>query len=218
MNKHAEYFDCTLIEGAAGVAVEYQGRPLPGVQVPPGALGGLVGVTVWAPAGGWVFKPYLDQSMRRRPELDDVGRIGWANERSPAGWTAPRGLLPGAHGNFVGDATETVTIAVPQEFFQLCGWYGVTSEDVLRAFIADSCSIEHTEADPRADRYDCHGPAQRYAAEDYLNATFGPLADIRNVVVCRLDDDDEDNDDDEECLIIQIENDRSRLRSALIPA
>jgi hypothetical protein len=107
MNQHATYFDCTLIEAAAGMAVEYQGRALPGVRLAPGVVGGLVGVTDWDQrAATWIFAAYLDQSLRRRPELDGLGRIGWANARRPGGWTAPRGLLPGINGAFVDDETE----------------------------------------------------------------------------------------------------------------
>jgi len=207
---YAEYYDCQLVSRS----VRYQGRTLPGVQLPLAAADGLIGVTRWNIATArWTFTPYLDQSMRRRPELDESKSMGWANERCPDGWTAPRDVVPGVRGLFVEDDTSPVTIDVPGEFLQLCGWFGVTSEAVIRAFIADACAIKNSPDDPRADGYNTNGLHSQYAAEDYMNTAFGPGADIKAVVVCRLDNEDED-DETEECPKITIENHRVRLRSA----
>lgn len=42
------------------------------------------------------FIPYPDQTLRRQPELDAAGRLGWTSEACPEGFTAPRNDIPGA--------------------------------------------------------------------------------------------------------------------------
>lgn len=42
------------------------------------------------------FVPYPDQTLRRRPELDDGDQLGWMSQARPDGFTAPRGIVPGA--------------------------------------------------------------------------------------------------------------------------
>ena len=191
MTEHARYFDCLLIATAGhGLAVEYQGRPLPGVQVPAGAVGGLVGVTAWDPRScAWIFDGYKDQSLRRRPELDNGPRMGWSNASRPAGWTAPRGLLPGAGGGFVEDETEKFTVRVPPEFVSVAARYRVPVARLLRAFVADACCIEPQPGEPRADGYRRTSPAAHSAALGYLAAAFGEPSDDSGRCVLPVDDD-----------------------------
>jgi hypothetical protein len=151
----------------------------------------------------WAFAQYIDQTLTRRPELDDQGRIGWANARRPGGWTAPRNIIPGIDGRFFENETECVTLAVPQEFFELCRFFQVSVEDALRSFIADACNIEDSASDPRADSYNRTGERGKNAAEDYLNTVFSSRINPRSIVVYCSPDDDLD-EDDEECPRIQI--------------
>jgi hypothetical protein len=207
----AVYYDC-LIVSTDPAAVEYQGRTLPGVRVPAGAAPGAVGVVSWhETAAAWAFASYADPSLTRCPELDQSGRLGWSNARRPAGWTAPRGLIPGAVGLFVEDETEQVTISVPQEFFGLCGLFGVSAATALRAFIADACSLENTQEDPRADRYNRTSQGGTNAAEDYFNAAFSSRVDLSSLTIFRIDEDSDE--DDEECRIIQIPKHHSHCES-----
>ena len=201
MQTHAIYFDATTT--AAG-AVLYQSRELPGVEVPPGTQSGAVGVVAFE-AGAWCFRPYLDPTLRRRPELDDAQAIGWSNRRQPGGWTAPRGLVPGAAGRFVEDATAPVLLDVPAEFFNLARECRTSAEVLLRGFISDACAIFDNAAEPRADRYHRTSDAATAAAEDYINAAWASEVDLAQVVVYRIPDDEFDYDDDEnECAMIQI--------------
>ena len=218
MEKYAVYYDSVIVSTCASgaVTVAYQGCELAGVRVPAGALAGSVGVTSWDQAAdAWCFEAYLDQSLRRRPELDDAAALGWMNQRVPCGWTAPRRLIPGAAG-FVGDATEQVTLDVPPEFFEVCGWLRVSVENALRAFIADACCIIGDANKPRADRYNSTGETGKRAAEDYLNNVFGERVNFNSLVLYRIPDDDLDNDDEEECPLIQVP--RQRLLSASTPS
>lgn len=197
------YYDC-LIVSTEPARVKYEGRELAGVQLSAGAAVGAVGVTTWdAAAATWTFTAYLDASLRRRSELDSPGRVGWSNARRPGGWTCPRGIVPGERGMFHEDDTEQVTIAIPQEFFEICRIFRVSVDNALRAFIADACGIENNPNDQRADGYNRTSEKGTNAAEDYLNVAFSSRVDLRSLVVYRLPDDDLD-EDDEECQLIQI--------------
>lgn len=192
MTEHATYFDCTLIPAAGWLAVEYQGRRLPGVQVPPGAEVGAVGVTAWdTGASAWIFAPYLDDTLRRCPELDHGKRLGWTNARRPGGWTAPRGLLPGVDGAFVADETEKFSVRVPPEFGTVAARHGVHVAKLLRAFVADCCGIQPAPGVPRADGYQSTGQAAHSAALAYLTAAFEQPKDQAGHCVLPTDDDDE---------------------------
>lgn len=191
MNQHATYFDCLLTVGAEGLVVEYQGRPLPGVQVPAGAVGGLVGVTAWSPgAATWIFSPYLDAALRRRPELDSPQRLGWRNASRPGGWTAPRGILPGVGGAFVEDETESFRVRVPPEFISVAARYRVNVARLLRAFVADACGIEPRPGVPRADSYSKTNSAAHAAAGAYLIAAFGQPKHEASQFVLPAEDDE----------------------------
>jgi len=191
MTEHARYFDCTLIESAAGLAVEYQGRRLPGVQVPAGAVGGLVGVTGWDQrAAAWIFTAYMDPTLRRRTELDSAQRLGWCNASRPAGLTAPRGLVPGVLGAFVDDETEAFRVRVPPEFISVAARYRAPVAKLLRAFVADACGITQAQGVPRADGYSQTNSAAHAAALGYLAAAFGQPHDEAERCVLAAEDDE----------------------------
>jgi len=191
MNQHATYFDCTLIQTAGGLAVEYQGRTLPGVQVPPGALAGGVGVTTWDPgAGAWIFDGYQDPSLKRRAELDSPQRMGWSNASRPGGWTAPRGILPGVQGAFVDDETETFKVRVPPEFVTVAALHRVPVSKLLHAFVADACGIAQAPGVPRADGYQQTSTGAHSAALGYLAAAFGEPTNQAGRVLMPAEDDE----------------------------
>lgn len=83
------------------------------------------------PVGACYFRDYIDQSLRRVPELDssdratsDDGRalevVGWRCDARPHGFRAPVGIIPGEAGRFVPDETVAVTLRVPPEFVREC--------------------------------------------------------------------------------------------------
>lgn len=130
------------------------------------------------------FRPYLDQTLRRAPELDaneprdDGGKpnvIGWRCEARMDGFRAPVGLIPGEDGGFVSDSTVAVTLRVPREFVELAGQYQHSAESLLRAFIADVCGIMNWVKTPRADGYSSNGSDERMYAEQWLDRAFAHL-------------------------------------------
>lgn len=179
----AIYYDACLtgIDDAGNLVLDYLGRSieLPTFE-PAGAYllkqVGQVGVVMYAEEGLWRFNAYLDQSLRRRPELDGTDWLGWYNEAkkevSPNGWTAPRGVVPGEDGAFIEDDTDPVEIQVPQEFFDLADEYGLTVEHVLKGFIADACSLTNYVREPRGDGYSSNGSDERMMAQEYLERAY----------------------------------------------
>ncbi len=63
--------------------------------------------------------------------------------------------------------SKTITIELPEEFIELCGYDQTSPETVLRGFIADLCSIESMFVNPRTDGYNSHGSDERNMAWDY---------------------------------------------------
>lgn len=124
-----------------------------------------------------VFIPYVDQSLRRAPELDvprAVKRgIGWRCDQKPSGFLAPVGLIPGIGGDYELDCTEPVTINIPEELTRLAREHQLTPVELLRGFIADLCNLESTMAKPRADRYTSNGSDERMLAQDWLDRAYG---------------------------------------------
>jgi hypothetical protein len=163
---------------------------------------GAVGlVTFDQAADRWRFAPYLDPSLRRCPHLDTAKHVGWANDRQPGGWLAPRGLTPGVDGRFVRDETDPLKVMAPPEFLELCRLYRSSPKAVLQRFMADASAIEDTRAEPRADRYNRTSASATAFAEDYLNLVLGHRINFANLVIYRLLEDESDED---ECPILQI--------------
>lgn len=67
-----------------------------------------------------------------------------------------------------------ITIELPIEFIELCEDDGVTSEIVLRGFIADLAGIHNWAANPRADGYGSNGSDERSMAQAYYERVGYP--------------------------------------------
>ncbi len=142
------------------------------------------------------FRAYLDQSLRRAPELDApdsmaaAGQtpnvVGWRCDARPAGFRGPVGLVPGEHGDFVPDASVAVTLQVPPEFVRLSRQYQHSPSSLLRAFVGDVCGLMNYVRCPRADRYGSNGSDERDLADHWLERAFAHQ---------RIDVDAEDADD-----------------------
>lgn len=136
------------------------------------------------PAGAWFFRAYMDQSLRRVPELDSAAQassgdgrvqqvVGWYCSHRPQGFLAPVGLIPGEKGRFVPDKTEVVTLRVPPEFLRECRRVQMTAEQLLRSFVGDLAGIQNSVANPRADRYGSNGSDERDYADAWLQRAHG---------------------------------------------
>lgn len=135
------------------------------------------------PVGACYFRAYLDQSLRRVPELDsneasaNDGRsseiIGWCCDSKPNGFRAPVGLIPGEDGRFVPDETQEVTLRVPREFVRESRRVQMTPHDLLRSFVGDLAGIRNYAILPRADGYDSNGSDEREYANAWLMRAHG---------------------------------------------
>jgi len=137
------------------------------------------------PVGAFYFRPYVDQSLRRVPELDasnaglgkEPGKrpnvIGWFCDAKPNGFRAPVGLIPGEGGQFVEDETIEVTLRVPPEFVRECDRVQMSPEEVLRSFAGDLAGIHNFVVRPRADGYGSNGSDERNQAEAWLVRAYG---------------------------------------------
>lgn len=114
---------------------------LDGRWVRPGTLGRLA-------VGGFV--PYADQTLRRVPDLDTETELGWRCEARPAGFRAPRSLLPGKEGAFI-PAGERLELRIPPEFAALCAAKVTSPREVLEAFMADVADLSESLEMPRED-------------------------------------------------------------------
>jgi len=132
------------------------------------------------PAGACYFRDYIDQSLRRVPELDssdratsDDGRalevVGWRCDARPHGFRAPVGIIPGEAGRFVPDETVAVTLRVPPEFVRECRRVQMTPQELLRSFAGDLAGIQNFVACPRADGYGSNGSDEREYADAWLH-------------------------------------------------
>lgn len=151
---------------------------------------GLIGCVLAAssfgglPAGSCYFRPYLDQSLRRVPELDipyhlvredgpEQAVFGWCCDAKPGGFRAPAGIIPGEEGQFVPDETVEVKIRVPSEFVRECLQVQMTPGELLRSFVGDLAGIQNFSACPRADGYGSNGSDERDCAEAWLLRAHG---------------------------------------------
>lgn len=113
--------------------------------------------------GACEFTRYIDQSLRRAPELDIARHaskdgsfppvLGWRHDGHQDGFLAPFDFVPGYTGRFVPDETVALTLRVPPEFLLQCKRLDLTPETVLRTFIGDVCGIQTSYQEPRADGY-----------------------------------------------------------------
>lgn len=130
------------------------------------------------------FRTYIDQSLRRVPELDlrelpanDVGRvlatIGWRCDAKPRGFRAPVGIIPGERGAFVPDETVAVTLRVPPEFVRECHYIQMEPATVLKSFVGDLVGMVNYAHCPRADGYSSNGSDERELADAWLQRAHG---------------------------------------------
>lgn len=125
------------------------------------------------PPGSCYFRPYVDPSLRRVPELDGADGAGWLCDTRPQGFIAPHGLLPGANGDFVVDRTIEVMVKVPPEFVRECERVQLTPQQVLQGFMADAAGIQNYVNCPRADGFGSNGSDERDMADAWLERAYG---------------------------------------------
>lgn len=156
--------------------------------------------------GARYFRAYVDQSLRRVPELDSSQRtagcepalvpsqqcvVGWRCDTQPNGFRAPVGLIPGEHGFFVPDTTVEVTLRVPPEFVRECRRYQMTPSQLLRSFVGDLAGIQNFVRNPRADGYGSNGSDERDFAEQWVQRAYGHLAiDIEDLESREIEDEE----------------------------
>lgn len=137
-----------------------------------------------APSGAMHFREYVDQSLRRVPELDDLRPhldndgtaplvVGWRCDAKPHGFRAPAGLIPGQNGQFVPDESVAVTLRVPKEFVRECRAVRRTPAEVLKGFVGDLAGTANYLNNPRADGYCSNGSDERMFAETWLERAYG---------------------------------------------
>lgn len=125
-----------------------------------------------------VFKPYVDQTLRRRPALDFYSmqygaELGWQCAAKPNGFTAPPKVVPGQDGAFIRIQQETVFAEMPEELIALAKAYRTEPDALLRAFAADLCAIANDPENPRSDALSNNGHTAIRLAADWMKTAFG---------------------------------------------
>lgn len=130
------------------------------------------------PDGAVYFRPYIEPSLRRVPELDDAnGNLGWRCDGPRSrGFTAPAHIIPGKSGNFVPDKSVSVTVRVPPEFIRECRRVQLTPQELLEGFIGDAAGIHNFQNCPRADGFGSNGSDERDMAEAWIYRAYGVQA------------------------------------------
>ena len=139
---------------------------------------GLIGrLRLESPQHRFAFHTYVDQRLRRAPELDDRRRHRWGWRIDERRFLIRAGLLPGQDGRVVRQNTKRLALALPSEFTDFCSSRGLTPASVLRAFIADLCEIHNWRNFPREDDYSSNGSDERLYANAYFQRCFGWVDD-----------------------------------------
>ncbi|WP_454688193.1 hypothetical protein [Achromobacter aloeverae] len=158
---------------------------------------------------GWFFRPYIDQTLRRVPELDAHASalaadrraqetVGWYCESKPTGFLAPVGIVPGEFGAFVKDDTVPVTVRVPPEFVRECRRVQMSPQEVLKSFIGDLAGLQNYVRCPRADGFGSNGSDERDYAEAWLQRAHGMNAiDIDELENREMEEEERQGDRDE---------------------
>jgi hypothetical protein len=133
---------------------------------------------------------YPDQRLRRVPEYDfrrspedeEIWLWCWTLDGTDQRFLVKPHFVPGVDGQYVHDETDTIEMAVPPEFSELCESRGLTAEEVLRGFIADLCGLQNEVANPREDGYSSNGSDERRIAGEwferaYSEGLFSPRTD-----------------------------------------
>jgi hypothetical protein len=138
------------------------------------------GVLTTRESGTFTFWPYPDQRLRRVPEYDlrrspedeEIWLWCWTLDGIDQRFLVKPHFAPGVDGQYVHDETDTIELAVPPEFSELCESRGMTAEDVLRGFIADLCGLQNYKANPREDGYSSNGSDERTLANDWFERAY----------------------------------------------
>jgi hypothetical protein len=128
--------------------------------------------------GAFAFIPYVDQRLRRAPQLDDpqCSRWGWRIGERTFAVKAP--TVPGVSGAVVGEDIETISLDLPRELLDYCVTRHIVPRELLRAYIGDLCALVNRREAPREDGYGSNGQLARWLAREYCRTTFGWLEDI----------------------------------------
>jgi hypothetical protein len=126
---------------------------------------------------GFAFHTYVDQRLRRAPDLDDPKSHRWGWRIEERGFRVRAGLLPGQDGGVVRLDTTRLVLPLPREFIEYCTERGLKPASVLRAFVADLCGIMNWCVCPREDGYSSNGSDERLYAETYFQRCFGWVDD-----------------------------------------
>lgn len=145
---------------------------------------GARGVLTLKDDGDFLFWPYTEQRLRRWPEQDYPGDEtkgygpfwSWRLDGTEERISCKPHFVPGQDGKYIEDATETVEIPVPPEFFELCERRGLTVEQVLKGFIADVCGLQNYLVNPREDGFSSNGSDERMYADQWLERAY-PIFD-----------------------------------------
>jgi hypothetical protein len=128
-------------------------------------------------AHDFAFHSYVDQRLRRAPQLDDVRQQQWGWRIGEDGFRVRSGILPGQNGAVVRRDTQRLVLELPREYLNYCSERGLQPATVLRAFIADLCELFNWVACPREDNYSTNGSDERLYADAYFQRCFGWVDD-----------------------------------------
>ncbi|WP_397453181.1 hypothetical protein [Pseudomonas sp. NA-150] len=185
-------FDARIVEVTADnhLVLDYQGsarrvRLAEDQELVPGNIGFAMCIDQTLKA--YVFRSYIDQSLRRKPELDRFSKPttqqirlgvlgnewGWRNNRHPQGFRSPSEITPGVDGSFEPIQCQLLRLDVPREFIAFCRQYGCSPEAMLKSFIADTLQFQTNREKPRVDHYQKHASFAFDAVQTYLDRAHG---------------------------------------------
>ena len=122
---------------------------------------------------GFAFHRYADTRLRREPTLDDGTTQQWGWRLGEERIQVRAGVLPGRNGAVVRRDTDMLSIELPREFLDFCAIHGVAPLGVLRAYVADLCSLFNWIQCPREDDYSTNGSDERMYAKIHFQRAFG---------------------------------------------
>ncbi|MGV8919322.1 MAG: hypothetical protein ACOH2R_16225 [Pseudomonas sp.] len=188
----SSFFDARVVEVTSDghVVLDHHGslhkvRLADGQQIVTGQIGHALCIN--RDLETFVFRPYVDQSLRRKPELDRSTKptaqkirlsvygteVGWMNSRHPKGFRAPLEVTPGLDGEFEPIQCQLLRLDVPREFISFCRQFESTPEALLKGFIADTLQLQSCKEKPRADLYQLHASYAFDAVWAYLDRAYG---------------------------------------------
>lgn len=126
---------------------------------------------------GFAFHVYPDQRLRRVPALDEPQNKRWGWQIGERQFTVQAGIVPGRAGKVIQRDTQSQPLDLPREFLDFCSIRGISSEAVLRGFIADLCGLMNVFVCPREDGYSSNGSDERQLALEYFQRAWGWVDD-----------------------------------------